>query len=161
MLMFALIASVFAQCPLKKQLPSKVTQIKYADLPVLLEQSKGCVTLFEIWASWCGPCKSLKPRITALLKKHPDVLFLNISVDKQKSKLQSYLQQNRYSSVGRYLLLDGKGAELYKVLPSNMPFRSSIPFVVLLDQKGEVLASATSVLDVERLGQALDKLKQK
>ena len=33
-------------------------------------------------ATWCGPCKVLAPKLEAMSKSNPDVVFLKVDVDK-------------------------------------------------------------------------------
>lgn len=44
-------------------------------------QSQGKKVLVDYWAPWCGPCKSLIPRLENLEKQYPDVTFVKINVD--------------------------------------------------------------------------------
>ena len=44
-------------------------------------QSQGKKILVDYWAPWCGPCKSLIPRLENLEKEYPNVTFVKINVD--------------------------------------------------------------------------------
>jgi thioredoxin len=45
------------------------------------EISKGCLTVVDFYADWCGPCKKIAPFIEDLSKKNPNVNFLKVDVD--------------------------------------------------------------------------------
>jgi thioredoxin 1 len=45
----------------------------------LLTQDK--VVLVDYFAKWCGPCKTLMPRLTALESEYPDAKFVSVDVD--------------------------------------------------------------------------------
>ncbi|CAM6113915.1 unnamed protein product [Calypogeia fissa] len=40
------------------------------------------VIVVDFTATWCGPCKYMAPIFEALSKKHPDLMFLQVDVDK-------------------------------------------------------------------------------
>jgi thioredoxin 1 len=44
-------------------------------------QSNGDAILVDYFAKWCGPCKSLMPRLSALQSDYPNVKFVSIDVD--------------------------------------------------------------------------------
>ena len=44
-------------------------------------QAEGKKLLVDYWATWCGPCKSLIPRLEAMESKYPDITFVKINVD--------------------------------------------------------------------------------
>jgi thiol-disulfide isomerase/thioredoxin len=45
---------------------------------------KGRVYVVEFWATWCGPCKEAIPHLTAMQKKHKDVLFIGVASSEKK-----------------------------------------------------------------------------
>jgi thioredoxin 1 len=45
----------------------------------LLTQDK--VVLVDYFAKWCGPCKTLMPRLTALESEYPNAKFVSVDVD--------------------------------------------------------------------------------
>jgi thiol-disulfide isomerase/thioredoxin len=46
----------------------------------ILVFATGKVHVVEFWASWCGPCRAVVPHLSALQKKHADVVFLGVNV---------------------------------------------------------------------------------
>jgi thioredoxin 1 len=44
-------------------------------------KSQGKKLLVDYWATWCGPCKSLIPRLEDLESKYPNITFVKVNVD--------------------------------------------------------------------------------
>jgi thioredoxin 1 len=44
-------------------------------------QSEGKKILVDYWAKWCGPCKSLIPKLENIEKNYPDITFVKVDVD--------------------------------------------------------------------------------
>jgi len=47
-------------------------------------QTEGKKILVDYWATWCGPCRQLIPRLEALESQHPDAVFVKIDVDQNR-----------------------------------------------------------------------------
>ena len=41
------------------------------------------LTVIDLWASWCGPCRMLAPVLDELDREYPDVKFCKINVDEE------------------------------------------------------------------------------
>lgn len=51
--------------------------------PFTLAEVRGKqIVVVEFWATWCEPCRTSIPHLTALQKKFPDVLFVGLSEEK-------------------------------------------------------------------------------
>ena len=64
--------------------------ITVSDMGVLITDAKGCVTVVELWASWCGPCVKIAPEVEAFHKAHPNVAFISVSADATAGAAESF-----------------------------------------------------------------------
>ena len=54
LLFTAFFLPLYAQCPLKKDIPQKIKTIETIEISALIEKGYGCITLVELWASTHG-----------------------------------------------------------------------------------------------------------
>lgn len=57
----------------------------------VLNENKGKLVVMDFTASWCGPCKYIKPHFKELAGANLDVIFLSIDVDTNKLIASKYL----------------------------------------------------------------------
>ena len=88
--------SIAVKTAIGQQAPAVVAQ----DLDgktVDVKTFKGKVVVLDVWATWCGPCKSLIPSERAMVErlKHKPFVFVSISVDQDKQTLIDFLAKEK------------------------------------------------------------------
>jgi thiol-disulfide isomerase/thioredoxin len=102
-----------------------------------LSSLKGKVVLIDFWASWCGPCRKENPNVVAMYKKYHDKGFeiYSVSLDKERSSWIAAIAKDNLAwpdHVSDLKYWKSAGAAAYGV--------TSIPFTVLVDKKGKIVA---------------------
>ncbi|UZR97049.1 TlpA family protein disulfide reductase [Chondrinema litorale] len=113
-----------------------ITGITFGGEHFSLDQLKGKVVYVDVWATWCGPCKTEMPFAEKLqdeFKGNDEVVFLNVSVDAKKEKWDEMLKEKPIGGVNIIIPTDDLSAFLktYSV--------SGIPRYILIDQEGKLI----------------------
>ena len=104
---------------------------------VSLKSFRGSYVLIDFWASWCGPCRAENPAMVKLYNelKAKNVKFEIIGVasdfvvDRWKNAI---IKDNLpWINISDLKGFDGKALKMYGI--------KSIPYTVLLDEKGEII----------------------
>ncbi|RXM39543.1 thioredoxin [Chryseobacterium sp. CH21] len=154
----------------KKMLYSQLEQINisqkgspFPDLKLLqdngssqnLSKYKGKYIVIDLWASWCGPCKQIRPVFETRsyqYRNYENILFISISLDQDKSKWLNYLK-TKPSNIPQYWLENAEQfMNKYKI--------QSIPRFIILDPEGKIFNFNSPFPDEDNFVEALDKLKK-
>lgn len=120
--------------------PRKLPKINLLDAErtkVSLEQFKGKKIFITFWATWCGPCVADKPQLEKIkseLNEHPDIIFIDISLDEDFKRWESYLDNKKPQGV--QLVIDENARKIYKAFGCT-----GIPFGVIVESDGNFEAS--------------------
>ncbi len=111
-----------------------------------LSSLKGKVVLIDFWASWCGPCRKENPNVVSVYNKYHGKGFevFSVSLDKDRdSWLKAIAKDNLIwpNHVSDLKYWKSAGAAVYGV--------TSIPFTVLIDKKGKIVAKKLRGEDLE------------
>jgi len=136
---------------LNKQAPD-LTMNDTNGKPVSISNFKGKYVLVDFWASWCGPCRQENPAVVAAYNRYKNKNFtiLGISLDENKEAWKKAIAKD---SLTWNHMSDLKQWESTAV---NAYGFDGIPFNVLLDPTGKIIASSLRGEDLERkLGEVL------
>jgi len=116
--------NAFAEGPMEHVLTSLDGQT------LQLKSLAGRVIVFDFWATWCGPCRAQHPlyeQAKARFRNNPDVVFLAVSTDEDRSQVEPFLARNKWER--NVWFEDGLAAE----------FRiNSIPTTIVIDRAGQI-----------------------
>jgi peroxiredoxin len=121
---------------------------------VSLNSYKGKYVLVDFWASWCGPCRRENPAVVAAYQKYKDKGFdiLGVSLDDNKDKWLAAIAKDNLTWTH---VSDLKG---WQSAVGKMYGVSSIPFNLLLDKDGKILAKGLRGAELDaKLGELLGK----
>jgi thioredoxin 1 len=52
-------------------------------------QSEGKNVLVDYWAKWCGPCRTLIPKLESFELDYPNITFVKVNVDEEQQHAMS------------------------------------------------------------------------
>lgn len=115
--------------------------------------SKGSVTLINIWASWCSPCRAEAPILEELSKKYPKVTFIGLltrdSVESAKAFTKRF--EITYPTIANdEILLDFR-----KSLPV-----AAIPTTFLVDKNGKVATRISGEITYSAISKLIEDLER-
>jgi peroxiredoxin len=113
---------------------------------ISLSDFRGKVVLIDFWASWCGPCRREMPSVVAAYKEYKDKGFeiFGVSLDQDKGRWVEAIAADHitWPQVSDLKHWQSAAAKLYNV--------QSIPYTVLLDREGKIVAKNLRGKDLEK-----------
>eukprot|EP00483_Globobulimina_turgida_P006965 UN06979 len=104
-----------------------------------LNNSSEKALLIDFFASWCGPCKMIAPKIEQLSKEYINVQFIKINVD----KMQEIAQEYKISAMPTFVFIKNKqeisrvrGADIDSIINQLDALNASIQTVQQYKQIG-------------------------
>jgi len=94
-----------------------------------LNQTKGKLTLVNIWATWCPPCIAEMPSLQALYNDYYNKIEFVLVSNEENSVIKSFLRKKGYNF--KVYTPQSKPPETFNV--------KSIPRTFLLDREGNII----------------------
>lgn len=111
---------------------------------------RGRVTLLNVWASWCGPCREEHPQLLALARRHPGVRVAGLNYKDEPQAARRWLAQlgDPFAEIGADL--DGRaGIELGVY---------GVPETFVVDAQGRILFKHVGPLTDEVIARRIEPL---
>lgn len=111
--------------------------------PATLQDFRGQVTVVNVWAIWCAPCREEMPTLAALARSYAgrDVQVVTVDVDHDPAQI---------AAAGPFLAANAP-LPFYRdpkfQLPFELPGKGGMPQTVLLDRQGRIRAHLTGGAD--------------
>lgn len=113
--------------------------------PLALSSFRGKIVLVDFWASWCGPCRKENPNVVRLYNKYHSKGFdiLGVSLDEDKDKWMAAIKKDGlvWNHVSDLKGWSSQACSLYGI--------EAIPFTVLLDKEGKIIAKSLRGAELE------------
>lgn len=111
----------------------------------------GRVTVVNVWASWCAPCRAEIPTLIALSKKYSEVTFIGILTRDNPPTAEAFQRRFKIpypTLIDDSILLGFKGS-----LAAN-----AIPSTVVIDRNGKVAGRISGEVTVAALSELIEKV---
>ncbi|SEG43468.1 TlpA family protein disulfide reductase [Flavobacterium urumqiense] len=125
-------------------------QVAFKDI---LKKYKGKTVVVEVWASWCGDCVKVMPKIKELQANNPNVAYVFISMDKAADKWKTGIEKHELK--GQHFMANDQMKGVFgKAIDLDW-----IPRYIIIDKKGKIVLYRAIETDFDKINETLKKLK--
>jgi cytochrome c biogenesis protein CcmG/thiol:disulfide interchange protein DsbE len=137
---------------------ASVTPASPEELSRLVRAGGAPVTLVNVWATWCNPCREEMPALLAVARRHPEMRLLLVSADftDQRPAAAAFLAERGVS--GTTYLKSGSDQEFIDAL--NRGWTGSLPATFVYDASGHEVAFWEGMADERRFEAAITQALQ-
>jgi len=119
-----------------------------------LADFRGKVRVFELWASWCGPCRMEIPMLNRIYDRYraKGVVIVGISLDDSPADVLQFVQEVPIQYP--YGMMTREAAPLFGVGTETM----AIPVTFVVDREGKLRNKFVGLTGGQRLERAIAEL---
>lgn len=112
---------------------------------------KGKISVINIWASWCSPCRAEAPSLQAISDKYSKTQFVGILTRDSKDSALAFSRRFKisYPTIADDAILLG--------FRNSLPV-TSIPTTIVLDKNGKVSARISGAITIASLSELIEKI---
>lgn len=124
----------------------------FEDEDLALSDYEGEILVVNVWASWCGPCRSEQPVLDEVHQEYADlgVEFLGVNIKDNRTAAEAYTENKGVA----YPSLYDQPGEVPQAFRETVPPRA-IPSTLVIDPEGDI---AARVIGPTTYGQLTDLL---
>lgn len=127
---------------------------------IKLSDFRGKIVFLDFWFTGCGGCAFYFKHIVSKLEEHykdnPNIVFLTVSIDTDKSIWIKGLNSGIYTSHNIINLFTGDSGISHPIIKQlNV---NSYPHPLLIDRKGQIFSNDESLLRTSGLGKAIETI---
>lgn len=138
----------------------ELAPIRGFEIAELAKKSKEPLTVVNLWASWCYPCRVEFPELVNFYKKWQgkgvDLKFVSMDFGDQKDVAREFLSSQGVDFV-TYIKDENDTDFIRNMDPS---WQGLLPTTYLYDRSGKILARLDEALTTEELERKIKKLKK-
>lgn len=108
----------------------------------------GRPVVLNLWASWCGPCRSEMPAIDTVSQQRPEIVFIGVAVKDTESDARAFADEIGVTYTIAFD--DGTVDEAYPVL--------GLPATFFISGDGTLLETHFGEVTVDSLNEMIDEL---
>jgi len=141
----------------------KTIEVQGKKAGIDIPQFKGKVVLVEFWGTHCPPCRMSIPHYIKLTKKYKDKMAM-LAVEVQMTPKDRLLEFAKAKGINYNVLTQSENMNFVRYLAQRAGWRGAIPYLMVFDTKGEILAIKRGMVPEEYVEQiilyGLNKAKQ-
>ncbi len=116
----------------------------------IIEAHKGKTVLIDIWASWCRDCIEGFPKLKALQKDNPEIVYLFLSLDKSQDAWKRGIKKHNLEGA-HYFMASGWEGDFATFVDLDW-----IPRYIIVDADGNIKMFRAIKVDDEQMQKSLD-----
>lgn len=135
----------------REDLPDPPTPTTFEEVTAIIETS-GEPLVINVWASWCLPCRSEAPLISAGSLSHPDVEFVGLNVRDSPTNASRFMAE--FLSDADMTHLEDRSGNI----PVQLGATRGVPITFFYRSDGELAGMHLGIIDEPTLARFLDEI---